>query len=159
MDWLDAHSGSVQAIATLVLVILTGYYAWTSRSLVGENQRTLRATARSTLQARLDRLSEIAISNPGLFSGLDDDTVTGDEQDARFFMTNMFLGILEEAHVQFRLDRSMTADDWSAWVATADTFLPRAYVARYWERARRTYEPNFQRFVDERIAASGRAQN
>ncbi len=156
MDWLDLHSGSVQAIATLVLVILTGYYAWTSRSLVSENQRTLGATARPTPQARLDRLSEIAISNPGLFSLLDDDTVTGDEQDARFFMTNMFLGILEEAHMQFRQDRSMTADDWSAWVATADTFLPRPYVVRYWERARRTYEPNFQRFVDERVAASRR---
>ena len=36
MEWLDTHAGSVQAIATLVLVGLTGYYAWASRALVRE---------------------------------------------------------------------------------------------------------------------------
>jgi hypothetical protein len=153
MDWLDSHSGSVQAVATLVLVVLTAYYAWTSRALVRETRMTLQAAARSTLQARLDRISEICIREPSLFALLDDVDTTGDEQDARFFLANMFLGVLEEAHTQYRVDRSMAADDWSAWEATADTFLPRPYINRYWQRARQTYEPSFQRFVDSRIAA------
>src|SRR5579884_464373 len=49
MEWLDVHAGSVQAMATLVLVILTGYYAWSSRALVKETHATLQATARMTL--------------------------------------------------------------------------------------------------------------
>jgi hypothetical protein len=153
MDWLDSHSGSVQAAATLVLVVLTAYYAWTSRALVRETRMTLQAAARSTLQARLDRISEICIREPSLFTLLDDVDATGEEQDARFFLANMFLGVLEEAHTQYRMDRSMSADDWSAWEATADTFLPRPYIIRYWQRAQRTYEPAFQRFVESRIAA------
>src|SRR5262245_28107228 len=36
MEWLDTHAGSVQAIATLVLVALAAYYAWASRALVPE---------------------------------------------------------------------------------------------------------------------------
>ena len=152
MEWLDSHAGSVQATATLVLVILTAYYAWASRSLVAETHRTLQAAARATLQARLDRLSEIAIRYPHVFALLDDENSSGDEQDARFYVANMFLGILEEAHMQYRFDRTMPSDDWGAWVATADTFLTRPFIARYWQRAKRTYEPSFQRFVDEHLS-------
>jgi hypothetical protein len=158
MGWLDSHSGSVQAAATLVLTVLTAYYAWTSRSLVSETHRTLQAAARATLQARLDRISEIAIRDPNAFASLDDENSTGEEQDARFYIANMFLGILEEAHMQYRLDRSMTADDWSAWVATADSFLPRPYIMRYWQRVKPTFEPSFQRFVDEHIRPVERAR-
>ena len=50
MDWLDTHSVSVQALATLVLVAITAYYAWASRSLVRETRTTLQASARATLQ-------------------------------------------------------------------------------------------------------------
>jgi hypothetical protein len=158
MDWLDSHSGSVQAIATLVLVVLTGYYAYASRALVRETHVTLQAAARATLQARMDRISELCIRNPGLFALLDDDTTTGDEQDARFHIANMFLGVIEEAHMQYTVERSMSPEDWSAWVATADVFLVKPYVARYFGRVQRTFEPRFARFLNERIRAANGAQ-
>ena len=151
MDWLDSHSGSVQALATLVLVVVTGYYAWTTRALVRETDVTLKSAARATLQARLDHISEIFIREPQLFMALDDDTATGEEQDPRFHITNMFLGVLEEAYMQFALERTMTADDWSAWEATADSFLPRRYVRGYWQRIQNTYEPSFRRYVNDRL--------
>ena len=47
MEWLDAHAGSVQAVATLVLLLLTGYYAWFTRGLVRETHASLQATART----------------------------------------------------------------------------------------------------------------
>lgn len=112
---------------------------------------TLQAGARATLQAHV---SEICIHDPNPFSQLDDATATGEEQDARFHMANMFLGVLEEAHMQYRLEKSMSAEDWGAWQATADNFLPKHYVARYWQRIASTFEPGFQRFVEERIRAA-----
>ena len=151
LDWLDTHSGSVAAGATLVLVAVTAYYAWTTAALVRETHTSLQAAARATLQGRLDRLSMLFIQDPTLFIGLSDDNATGDEQDARFHIANVFLGILEEAHMQYHVERSMSADDWSAWAATADTFLCRPYVTRYWRRVAPTYEPGFRRFVDERL--------
>lgn len=154
LDWLDAHAGSMAAVSTIVLVVVTAYYAWTTRALVRETHTTLKAAARATLQERMDRISTICIQEPNLFPLLDDEASTGDEQDGRFFIANMFLGVLEEAHMQYQLERSMTAEDWSAWVATADTFLPRPFVVRYWQRVARTFEPGFQRFVNERISAS-----
>jgi hypothetical protein len=155
LDWLDTHSGSVVAIATFVLVAVTAYYAWTTRALVRETHVTMQAGARATLQARMDRISEICIREPGLFPLLDDVTATGEEQDGRFHIANMFLGVLEEAHMQYRLERSMTAEDWGAWEATADIFLPKHYVARYWQRVSQTFEPGFQRFVADRLRAGG----
>jgi hypothetical protein len=155
LDWLDSHSGSVVAVSTFVLVAVTAFYAWTTRALVRETHTTLQAGARATLQARLDRISEICIREPNLFSLLDDQTATGEEQDGRFHIANMFLGVLEEAHMQYQLERSMSADDWSAWEATADIFLPKHYISRYWLRASRTFEPGFRRFVDERMRAAG----
>ena len=154
LEWFDIHSGSAVATATLILVIVTAYYAWTTRALVRETHTTLQAAARATLQARMDRISEICIREPTLFPMLEDEAASGDEQDGRFFICSMFLGVLEEAHVQYRLERSMTAEDWSAWEATADTFLPRPYIRRYWQRVARTFEPGFQRFVAERIRAA-----
>src|SRR6266851_7997406 len=132
MDWLDSHSGSVQAIATLVLVALTGYYAWVTRALVRETRTIMLASSRATLQARMDRISEIMIDNPGLFQSLDDADTTGADYDNRFHFANMFLSILEEAHTQFAVERSMPADDWSAWAATAETLLRRPYFPGYW---------------------------
>jgi hypothetical protein len=151
LDWLDAHGGSVGALSTIVLVLVTAYYAWTTRALVRETRTTVQGQARATLQERMDRISEICIHNPDLFPLLNDDSATGDEQDARFHLANMFLGVLEEAHIQYQMERSMSAEDWSAWVATADVFLPRPYVARYWRRVAPTFEPAFQRFVNERL--------
>src|SRR5262249_47580518 len=155
LDWLDAHSGSVVALATFVLVVVTAYYAWTTRSLVRESHNTLQAGARATLQARLDRISELCIRDPALFRLLEEKSASGEEQDARFHIANMFLGGLEEAHMQYRLERTMSADDWGAWEATADAFLPRHYVVRYWRRVSPTFEPGFRRFVDERMRAAG----
>jgi len=151
LDWLDTHSGSVSAAATFVLVLITAYYAWTTRALVRETHTTLQAGARATLQSRMDRISEICIREPNLFLLLDDETATGDEQDGRFHIANMFLGVLEEAHMQHALERSMSEEDWTAWRATAETFLPKPYVARYWQRVARTFEPGFQSFVTELI--------
>jgi hypothetical protein len=151
MDWLDTHSGSMLTLATLVLVVVTGYYAWTTRGLVRQTRTAVFAAARSELQGRMDRISEILIREPQLFSLLDEPSATGLEQDGRFHITNMFLAVLEEAHTQYNIERSMPADDWSAWVATADLLLGRRYVGGYWQRARTTYEPSFQRFVDARL--------
>jgi hypothetical protein len=151
LDWLDTHSGSVAALSTIVLVVVTAYYAWTSRALVRETHTTLQGSARATLQERMDRISAICIQHPELFTLLDDEAATGKEQDGRFHIANMFLGVLEEAHMQYRIERSMSDDDWSAWVATADTFLPKPYIVRYWRRVAPTFEPGFQRFVDERL--------
>jgi len=149
LDWLDTHSGSVVAAATFVLVVVTAYYAWTTRALVRETHTSLQAGARATLQARMDRISEICIREPNLFPLLDDETATGEEQDGRFHLANMFLGVLEEAHMQHTLERSMSDDDWTAWEATAEIFLPRPYIARYWQRVARTFEPGCQQFVNE----------
>ena len=154
LDWLDTHSGSVLAAATFDLVAVTAYYAWTTRALVRETHVTLQAGARATLQARMDRISEICIREPNLFALLDDEHATGDEQDGRFHIANMFLGVLEEAHMQHAIERSMSDDDWSAWQATADVFLPKPYIVRYWQRVARTFEPGFQRWVDERLQAA-----
>jgi hypothetical protein len=153
LDWLDTHSATVAAASTIILVAVTAYYAWTTRALVRETHISLQANARSTLQQRLDRISEILIHNPQLFSGLDEEP--SDEQyDGRFHIASMFLGVLEEAHVQYRLERSMTADDWGAWVATADTFLAKVYIQSYWRRVAPTFEPGFRRFVNERMEAA-----
>src|SRR6266851_1776621 len=152
MDWLDSHSGSVQAIATLVLVGITGYYAWVTRMLVRETRTTLLASARATLQSRMDRISEIMINNPGLFQSLDNVDVPEDDYDNRFHFANMFLSILEEAHTQFAVERSMPEDDCCAWAATAETLLRRPYFPGYWRRVHQTYEPSFRRFVDRRLS-------
>jgi hypothetical protein len=155
LDWLDTHSGSVAAVATFILVAVTAYYAWTTGALVRETHISLQAAARATLQARLDRISEICIREPDLFPSLDDKSATGEEQDSRFHLANIFLGILEEAHTQYRIERSMSADDWQAWEATADVFLPKPFIVRYWQRVDRTFEPAFRRFVNERLRAAG----
>ena len=154
LDWLDTHSGSVAAASTIVLVAVTAYYAWTTRALVRETHTTMQGAARTTLQERMDRISEICIEHPTLFPLLDDENSTGEERDGRFHLANMFLGVLEEAHMQYRIERSMSDDDWSAWVATADVFLPRPFVVRYWQRVAQTFEPGFQRFVNERLRAA-----
>jgi len=154
LDWIDTHSAAVAAASTVVLVAITAYYAWATRALVQETHFSLQAAARATLQQRLDRISEICIHEPGLFTLLDDENATGEEKDGRFHIANMFLGVLEEAHMQYRTERSMSPEDWGAWVATADTFLPRPYIVRYWRRVARTFEPNFQRFVNERLEAA-----
>jgi hypothetical protein len=155
LDWLDTHSGSVLAAATFVLVGVTTYYAWATRALVRETHTTLQAAARATLQQRMDRISEICIRHPNLFALLDDTAATGEEQDGRFHIANMFLGVLEEAHMQYRIERSMSAEDWTAWEATADLFLNKYFIRVYWQRVSRTFEPGFQRFVNDHLSAVG----
>lgn len=155
LEWLDVHSGSLVGVATLVLVMVTGYYAWTTRALVRETHITLRGANRATLQERMDRISAICIQDPTVFQRLNDEGCTGEEQDGRFHMANMFLGVLEEAHMQHNEQGLMDEEDWSAWVATADVFLPRPYIIRYWRRVAPTFEPGFQRFVNQRLDAVG----
>jgi hypothetical protein len=150
LDWIDSHSATVAAASTIILVAVTAYYAWTTRALVRETHSSLQAAARTTLQERMDRISGILIDKPELFTGLDD-AAASVEYDGRFHIAGMFLGVLEEAHMQYRLERSMSAEDWGAWVATADTFLSKAYIQQYWQRVSPTFEPGFQRFVNERM--------
>jgi hypothetical protein len=158
MDWLDSHSGSAQAIATLVLVAITAYYAWVTRMLVRETRTTLLASARATLQSRMDHMSEMMIANPGLFQGLDEPAdVNGIQYDGRFHFANMFVSILEEAHTQYAVEHSMPDDDWSAWAATAEILLQRPYFSDYWRQVNSTYEPSFRRYVDRRLAVAARS--
>jgi hypothetical protein len=48
----------------------------------------------------------------------------------------------------------MSREDWSAWEATADIFLPKHYIVRYWQHVARTFEPSFQRFINDRLRAA-----
>lgn len=41
IEFLDKHSGAIQAVATLILVVITGYYAWQARRTTQEmNKQT-----------------------------------------------------------------------------------------------------------------------
>jgi hypothetical protein len=155
VDWLDAHSGSVQAFATLVLVVITAYYAWTSRVQAKAMQATMQAAARTTLQGRLDRVSELMLSNPDIFKRLDDPEATGEEKDDRFHLANILFGVLEEAYVQYHVERSMPDEDWRAWEATLDSLLRRRFLAAYWRASRGSFGESFARYLDGRLAALG----
>lgn len=128
MGWLDTHAGSVQALATLVLVALTAYYAWTNRVLVQQTRAALRANARAIMQERLNRVSELLFHNPEISRTLDDPAPDTDDRDQRFHLASMPLEIFEEAHTQYQSERSMTEQDWRAWVATMDVLLRRGYM-------------------------------
>jgi hypothetical protein len=151
MDWLDAHSGSVQAVATIVLVLLTAYYAWASRAVVRETHATLQATARMTLQGRLDRISELFLRDPELFASLDQPGATGLEEDRRFHVANMLVAVLEEAYTQHEVDGVMSEDDWRAWVVTLDSMMQRRYMSAYWQQVREHFGASFRDFVDARL--------
>jgi hypothetical protein len=43
--WTDRHSGTFQIIFALVLVVVTGYYAWTTRSIASETKHLAEETA------------------------------------------------------------------------------------------------------------------
>jgi hypothetical protein len=149
MDWLDAHAGSVQALATFALILLTAYYAWFTRALVRETHASLQATARLTLQGRLDRISELFLRDPELWDGLDRDD--GQQRDRRFHLANMLVAVLEEAYTQHEIDAAMSDEDWRAWVATLDALMQRRYLIGYWQQVREHYGESFRRFVDARV--------
>jgi hypothetical protein len=151
VEWLDAHEGSALVLATFVLAAITAYYAWTTRALVRESHATLQATARATLQERLDRISEILLRDPQLFRGLDEPRTSGEDYDARFHLANMFVALLEEAHTQYAIDHSMSEDDWRAWLATAELLMRRRYMLDYWADVRTTFGAPFRRFIEEQI--------
>jgi hypothetical protein len=151
VEWLDAHEGSALVLATLVLAAITAYYAWTTRALVRESHSTLQATARATLQERLDRISEILMRDPQLFHSLDAPLATGEEYDARFHLANMFVAVLEEAYTQHATDRSMGEEDWRAWIATAELLMRRTYMLGYWNQVRTTFNASFRRFIEEQV--------
>ena len=155
LEWLDAHQGSALVLATLVLAAITAYYAWTTRALVRESHAALQATARATLQQRLDRISEILLSDPELFHSLDDPQATGEEQDARFHLANMLVAVLEEAHMQYAIDRTMPEEDWRAWLATTDLLIRHNYLVGYWRQVSHTFGSPFRRFIEERLSQTG----
>lgn len=149
MAWLDAHAGSVQAVATIILVVLTAYYAWTNRALVQQTRASLRANARITLQDRLDRISQILVQHPEISRGLDEASTDPGDHDGRFHLAHMILGVLEEAYTQHESERSMTEEDWRAWRATAEALLRRAYMTRRWRGVGTMYGEPFRCFVDQ----------
>jgi hypothetical protein len=149
MEWLDAHAGSIQALATLVLVLITAYYAWVTRLLVRETRATLLSSARLTLQGRMNRISELLLQNPDLSRSLDEPATTVDVQEARFHVATMLLAVFEEAYTQYQLDHSMPEEDWRAWQTTIDLMFRRAYMGPLWEQVGPTYGASFRRFVDE----------
>jgi hypothetical protein len=151
MEWLDVHAGSVQSLATLVLVLITAYYAWVSRALVRETRAALLASARTTLQGRLDRIGELLVQQPDLLRGLDDPEATIDEREARFHVANMFFAVFEEAHTQYLLEHAMPEEDWQAWQATIDRLCGRAYLRRLWQQVGPMYSASFRRYLDERL--------
>jgi hypothetical protein len=157
MDWLDTHAGSVQAFATIVLVLITAYYAWAARAQVKATQAMLQATARMTLQSRLDRVSELMLGNPELFRGLDDPDATGQERDERFHLANILVAVLEEAYTQRHVEGTMPAEEWRAWEATIDSLMSRRYLAGYWRNISGTFNPSFSHYLDERLGVSGGA--
>jgi hypothetical protein len=154
MEWLDVHAGSVQAFATLVLVVITAYYAWVSRAQVKEMRATLQASARMTLQSRLDRTSELFLEHPELFESLNDPQATGLEQDGRFHLANILVAVLEEAYVQHHIEHSMTAEDWRAWDETAKSLMQRRYLVAYWQNVRTAFGESFARYLDELVTTS-----
>jgi hypothetical protein len=151
MEWLDAHAGSVQAVATLVLLLLTGYYAWFTRGLVRETHASLQATARTTLQGRLDRISELLIEHPDVSRGLDEPDGADDVRDGRFHIAGMLVAVLEEAHTQYMIEHTMPDEDWNAWVVTIDRLIRRPYLLTHWRAVAPMYGESFRRFVDERL--------
>ena len=151
MEWLDAHAGSVQALATFVLVLLTAYYAWAARALVAETRAALLASARTTLQARLDRISELLIEHPDVSRGFDDPAATIDNQEARFHVANMMFAVFEEAHTQYLLEQAMPEEDWQAWQATVERMFNRPYLRQVWKHVGPMYSASFRRFMDEQL--------
>jgi hypothetical protein len=149
MEWLDAHAGGIQALATLVLVVITAYYAWVTRLLVRETRATLLSSARLTLQGRMNRISELLLQNPDLSRSLDEPTTTVDVQEARFHVATMMLAIFEEAFTQHQIDHAMSDEDWRAWRTTIDLMFRRAYMRPLWEHSGPTYGASFRRFMDE----------
>lgn len=152
MEWLDAHAGSVQAFATLVLVLITAYYALVTRMQVKEMRTTLQSSARMTLQSRLDRVSELFLEHPGLFDRLNEAQATGEEQDERFHLANILIGVLEEAYAQHHIEHSMPDEEWRAWEETAQSLMQRRYLVGYWQRTRGGFSQSFARYMDERVA-------
>jgi hypothetical protein len=151
VDWLDVHAGSVQAFATLVLVVITAYYAWVTRAQVRETRRTLQATARMTLQGRLDRVSELFLSDPELFDALDDPQASGDERDRRFHLANILMAVLEEAYLQRHVERTMPAEEWRAWEQTLESLMSFRYLKGYWRNTRGGFNESFVSFLDGRL--------
>ena len=39
ITWLNSNSGAITAIATAVLVVITGFYAWVTKKILEENQQ------------------------------------------------------------------------------------------------------------------------
>ena len=116
-----------------------------------DTHAALQSSARTTLQARLDRVSELLIEHPDLSAGLDNAVNSEDASDGRSHVANMLWAVLEEAHTQFEIERSMPEEDWRAWLATVDQFLQRPNMAGHWHRVGAMYGDSFRRFVDDRL--------
>ncbi|MBV9120939.1 MAG: hypothetical protein JOZ39_09540 [Chloroflexi bacterium] len=151
MEWLDLHAGSVQAFATLVLVVITAYYAWASRAMVREARANLQSTARLTLQDRLNRVSELFLEHPDLYASLCDPAATGKEHDQRFHIANLLVAVFEEAYVQHHLEHSMSREDWRAWRTTISGLMRLPYLMGYWEQVRHAYGASFANFVENEL--------
>lgn len=50
MEWLDAHSGAVQGVATIVLVVITAYYAVQTKRQVSAVRSTIEESQRAAVR-------------------------------------------------------------------------------------------------------------
>jgi hypothetical protein len=62
MDWLNSNAGAVTAIATLVLVAITGFYAWRTHTIANET-RTLAAETRKMVVATEDMVRQATLQH------------------------------------------------------------------------------------------------
>jgi hypothetical protein len=62
VDWLNENSGAIQAVSTIVLVAITGWYAWLTKRLASTAREQLddsRTMRREQLQERSARLKAV----------------------------------------------------------------------------------------------------
>ena len=64
--WLDMHAGSVRALATLVLVAITGFYAFVTFRIMKANERTVTAMSEQTESATRPYVSIGLITVPNV---------------------------------------------------------------------------------------------
>src|SRR5690242_2507536 len=61
VEWLNSNAGAVQSISTIVLVLVTIYYAWSTRQIATETQDMATATEQV---AELTRQQQVAATSP-----------------------------------------------------------------------------------------------
>ncbi len=58
IDWLNDNSGAIQALSVIVLIMVTGYYAWKTKDIRQATERQADASRDITNEMREQRLAE-----------------------------------------------------------------------------------------------------